>query len=156
MTSLSAAWSQRCSSKRELTVLSTTTTQKSTSYVFLNGYTNEVNNHLDMYSEVLIGRDDISKDVITLSTCFSMFVDICVRQLSLQGATVELEVEFKFQRHSCKLSFLFPPLCQSAPESLLAGYMTVTLFSKEFICKCVAFFFRVAVECQPKQVVKIW
>ena len=97
MTSLSAAWSQRCSSKRELTVLSTTTTQKSTSYVFLNGYTNEVNNHLDMYSEVLIGRDDISKDVITLSTCFSMFVDICVRQLSLQGATVELEVEFKLQ-----------------------------------------------------------
>ena len=29
---------------------------------------------------------------------------------------------FKFQRHSCKLSFLFPPRCQSAPESLLVGY----------------------------------
>ena len=27
----------------------------------------------------------------------------------------------KFQRCSCKLSFLFPPCCQSAPESLLAG-----------------------------------
>ena len=29
---------------------------------------------------------------------------------------------FKFQRCSCKLSFLFPPCCQSAPDSLLAGY----------------------------------
>jgi len=31
---------------------------------------------------------------------------------------------FKFQRRSCKLSFLFPPCRQSAPESLLAGYKT--------------------------------
>ena len=30
----------------------------------------------------------------------------------------ELEVEFIFQRRSCKLSFLFPPHHQSAPESL--------------------------------------
>ena len=29
---------------------------------------------------------------------------------------------FKFQRHSCKLSFLFPPRCQKGPESLLADY----------------------------------
>ena len=29
---------------------------------------------------------------------------------------------FKFQRDSCKLSFLFPPGCESAPESLLVGY----------------------------------
>ena len=42
-------------------------------------------------------------------------------QLSRRGATGELEVEFKFQRRSCKLSFLFPPRRQSAPESLLAG-----------------------------------
>ena len=42
-------------------------------------------------------------------------------QLSRGGATGELEVERKFQRCSCKLSFLFPPCCQSAPESLLAG-----------------------------------
>ena len=38
-------------------------------------------------------------------------------QLSHRGATGELEVEFKFLR----LSFLFPPHCQSAPESLLPG-----------------------------------
>ena len=31
---------------------------------------------------------------------------------------------FKFQRRSCKLSFLFPPRHQSAPESLLEGYDT--------------------------------
>ena len=43
-------------------------------------------------------------------------------QLSRWGATGELEVEFKLQRCSCKLSFLFPPYCQSTPESLLAGY----------------------------------
>ena len=28
---------------------------------------------------MLIGRDDISNDVITLGTCFSIFVYICVR-----------------------------------------------------------------------------
>ena len=42
-------------------------------------------------------------------------------QLSRRGATGELEVEFKFHRGSWKLSFLFPPQRQSAPESLLAG-----------------------------------
>ena len=92
-----------------------------------------LNNYLHRKSrcEMLIGGDDISYDFITLGTCFSMFVYIraCFRfalmaeiwQLSQQGATVELEAEFKFQRHSCKLSFLFPPHRQSAPESLLAG-----------------------------------
>ena len=42
-------------------------------------------------------------------------------QLSCQGATGELEVEFIFQRRSCKFSFLFPPCCQSTPESSLTG-----------------------------------
>ena len=42
-------------------------------------------------------------------------------QLSRRGATGELEVEFKFQKRSCKLSFSFPPCRQSAPESLLSG-----------------------------------
>ena len=46
-----------------------------------------------------------------------------IRQLGRRGAaTGELEVEFKFQRRSCKLSFLFRPRRQSTPESLLAGY----------------------------------
>ena len=41
-------------------------------------------------------------------------------QLSRRGATRELEVELKFQKRSCKLSFFFVPRRQSAPESLLA------------------------------------
>ena len=41
---------------------------------------------------------------------------------SWRNATGELEVEFKFQGHSCKLSFLFLPYHQSALESLFAGY----------------------------------
>ena len=55
-----------------------------------------------------IGGDDISNDVITLGTCFSMLVYICARfhfariggNLTAQstGSPGELEVEFKFQR----------------------------------------------------------
>ena len=74
---------------------------------------------------MLIGEGDISSDVITLGTCFSMFVYICAHfcfALSRRGATGELKVEFKLLRRSCKLSFLFLPHCQSALESLLSGY----------------------------------
>ena len=76
---------------------------------------------------MLIGGDDISNDV----TCSSMFVYIRARfrfaliggNLTAQstGSHREFEAEFKFQRRSYKLSFLFPPRHQSAPESLLAG-----------------------------------
>ena len=63
------------------------------------------------------------------STCFSMFVYIRTHfpfaviggNLTAQSME-EMEVEFKFQRRSCQLSFLFPPNRQSAPESLLACY----------------------------------
>ena len=92
--------------------------------------------------ELLIGGGDISNDVITLGACFSMFVYIRVRfRLALIGVnltsqltgshTGELEVEFKFQRRSCKLSFPFPPRRQSTLESLLAGYFT-SLFGECF------------------------
>ena len=63
---------------------------------------------------MLIGGDDCSNDIITLGTCFSMFVHICARfRFSLiggnltgqsPGAAGELEVKFKFQRPSCKLA----------------------------------------------------
>ena len=80
--------------------------------------------------EMLIGGDDISNDAITLGTCFLFTIALFsasrwlleIWQLSRRGATGELKVEFKFQRRSCKLSFLFLPRRQSAPESLLAGY----------------------------------
>ena len=72
---------------------------------------------------MLIVGDDISNDVHTLSTCFSMFVYIrtcfCFALIggkltaqAMGSATGGLEVQFKF---------LFPPPCQSTPESLLAG-----------------------------------
>ena len=64
-----------------------------------------------------IGRDDISNGVISLGTCFSRFINIRARfcfalvggNLTAQwmGSPTELEVEFKFQRRSCKVSFLF-------------------------------------------------
>ena len=47
-------------------------------------------------------------------------------QFSRWGATGELEVEFKLQRHSRKLSFLFPLHPQSAPETELARRLVVT------------------------------
>ena len=46
-----------------------------------------------------------------------------ISQLSRREATRKLGAELKFQRRSCKLSFLLPPYRQSAPESLLAGYL---------------------------------
>ena len=80
---------------------------------------------------MLIGRDGISNDIITLGTCFSKFVYIRALPLRadwwksdswVDGEPRELEEEFKFQRRSCKLSFLFPPCRQSSLESFLAGY----------------------------------
>ena len=72
---------------------------------------------------MLIGEDDISNDVITLGTCFSMLFTFALTGGNLTAqSTGELGVEFKFQRRSCKLSFLFSPRRQSVPESVLAGY----------------------------------
>ena len=52
---------------------------------------------------------------------FALVSTLCwlaeIWQLSQWGATGELEAQFKFQRHSCKLSFLFLPNGQS-PEEL--------------------------------------
>ena len=55
-----------------------------------------------------MGNDVITKDISTNQHFASTFA-------------VQI---FKFQRRSCKLSFLFPPRHQSAPESLLEGYDT--------------------------------
>ena len=56
---------------------------------------------------MLIGGDDISNDVITLDTCFSMFVYI-----RADWRKSDSLVEFKFQRRSWK----------ERPKSLLQGY----------------------------------
>ena len=79
--------------------------------------------HWKSQCKMLICGDDISNDVITLGTCFSMLFTFTlvstplslaeIWQLSWQGASGELEVEFKFQRHSCKLSFLPRPAARA-------------------------------------------
>ena len=90
--------------------------------------------HRKSQCKMLIGRDDISNDVVTFGICLSIFVYMhsfhfaltgtqIDWQLSWRGATEELKVEFKFQRCSCKLSFLFPRNHHSALESLIAGYL---------------------------------
>ena len=74
---------------------------------------------------MVIDGDDISDDIITLGTClhsrsFPLRADWRKYDSSVHG---EPQVEFKSQRRSCKLSFLFPPRRQSVPASLLAGFM---------------------------------
>ena len=44
------------------------------------------------------------------------------------ASTFSMQI-FKFQRRSCKLSFLFPRHRQSALESLLAGYYATEMSS---------------------------
>ena len=84
--------------------------------------------------EMLIGRDN--NDLSRVFQCLFTFVLVPalrwlteISQLSLRGTKGELKAEFKFQRRSCKLSFLFPPQRQNAPESLLVGYTITCLIS---------------------------
>ena len=86
--------------------------------------------------DMLIGGDDISNET---SLPLARFFNVCSHSHSFPlradwrksdssgdasgGATGELEVEFNFQRCSCTLSFVFAPRRQSAPKSLLAGYV---------------------------------
>ena len=82
--------------------------------------------------KMLISGDDICNDVITLCMCFSMFVYILAHfYYTLIGGNLTAQPTgshrgigggIRFHRHNCKLSFLFPPCCQRAPENLLAGY----------------------------------
>ena len=57
--------------------------------------------HRKSRCEILIGRDDISNDVITLGTCFAMLFTFAMTGENLTAQSMgELEVEFKFQRRS--------------------------------------------------------
>ena len=105
---------------------------------------------------MLIGGDDCSNDIITLGTCFSMFVHICARfRFSLiggnltgqsPGAAGELEVEFKFQRPSCKLAGYGIHSVKSRIQDCL-GYMLwlpiiqscFTLGTRDFSCLASSF-----------------
>ena len=94
--------------------------------------------HWKRWCKMLIGRDDINNDINTLN--WHVFFNVSLHafllvsalhwlaeiwRLSKWGATLELEMEFKFHRSSCKLSFLFPSRNQSAPESLHSGYRSL-------------------------------
>ena len=89
--------------------------------------------HRKSRCEMLIGGHVISNDVITLASCFSMFrarfrFALIGGNLAAQSTgnhRGELEVEFEFQRLSCKLFFLFPSPPPERPESLLAGYRSL-------------------------------
>ena len=80
-------------------------------------------------------QDDISKDVIILGKCVSIFVYICSRlHFALIGRNLtahvyrELQGNWNWNSNSreiqvvCKISFLFPSRRESARESLLAGW----------------------------------
>ena len=79
--------------------------------------------HRKSQCQKLIGGDDISNDIITLGTCFSMFVLCLCWNLTVQltGSHSRIVGGIQIQRRICKLFFLFLPRHQSAPEILLAG-----------------------------------
>ena len=87
--------------------------------------------HRKSRCKIMIGRDEISNDVVTLGTCFSMFVYIrthfCFAQIGqnltaqLTGSHKEIGIGIQIPETHCKLSFLFPPLRRSSLESLLSG-----------------------------------
>ena len=117
--------------------------------------------------EILIGGDDISNDVITLARDFQCLFTFAIFsasrwlaeiwQLSGQGATRELEVEFKFRRRSCKRLLPFPAPPPERPEELarrlkqiattqiilpeycsfpISAYMTVNRSNVRFVIGC--------------------
>ena len=89
--------------------------------------------HRKSRCEMLIGGGDISNDVTTLGTCFSIFVYIPVRfrfaliggNLTAQSTESHRGIGGGIRNPETQLQALLPqfssPLRQSAPESLLAG-----------------------------------
>ena len=81
--------------------------------------------------KIMIGRDDISNDVITLGMCFSMFVYIRARTCfvligrnltaQLTGSHNEPGIGIQIPETHCMLSFLSPTRRQSSLASLLSG-----------------------------------
>ena len=69
---------------------------------------------------MLINRDGISNDVITLDTCFLMLVLIRA-DWRKSDSTVDGEPQGNWNSRDIKLSFLFPLRRQSVPEILLEG-----------------------------------
>ena len=68
-----------------------------------------------------------SNDVNTLRMCFALIGGNLTAQPTGSHRGIGGEIQIP-DRHSCKLSFLFPPHCPSAPESLPAGWRTTQNF----------------------------
>ena len=74
---------------------------------------------------MLIDGDDISNEVITIGTCFSMFFYIRARfHFELIGGNLTAESTGSHREigGGIQIPFLFQSRRQSAPESLLEGY----------------------------------
>ena len=98
--------------------------------------------HRKSRCEMLIGRDDISNDVITLGTCFSIFVYISVRfRFALIGGNLTAQSTGATGNWRWNLNFRgvvegllpFPAPPPERPESLLAGYFSVISRKIDFI-----------------------
>ena len=84
--------------------------------------------HRKSRCKIMIGRDDISNDIVTLSTWFSMFVYICAhfcfvligRNLTAQ-LTGSHKIGIQIPETHWMISFLSPTRRQRSPESLLSG-----------------------------------
>ena len=82
--------------------------------------------HRKSRCEMLIGGDDISNDVITLGTCFSMFVYIraCFRFVLIVGKlTAQSTGNYRGIGRKLQASLPFPAPPPQFPESLLAGLL---------------------------------
>ena len=86
--------------------------------------------HRKSRCDMLIGGDDICNDVITIHTCFSMFAYIRApfRLAPIGGNLTAQSTGSHTGSH--KLSFIFPPRRQSAPERFLAGFVAFEMADK--------------------------
>ena len=84
---------------------------------------------------MLIDEDYISNDVITLGACFQVFFNVCLHSPSFRfpliGGNLTAQSTWSHRaivggiqvQRRTPLLLLIPSGCQSAPESLPAGYL---------------------------------
>ena len=92
---------------------------------------------------MLIGRDDISNDIITLGASFHLFFNVCCIRagfhfmliggnLTTQSTGSYRGIGGRIQISEMQLQAVLPlpaPRCQSALENLLAGYFSLAASS---------------------------
>ena len=97
---------------------------------------------------MLIGGDDISNDVITLGTCLHVFFNVCLHSRSFpllanwrkSDSFVDGESQGNWRWNSnfrdvvASSPSFSPPRRQSAPQTLLAGYVFFDAIYERCIC----------------------